>query len=149
MRGICYTAMLASTVALSACVSEQVINNGFVDDGTALDFVPVGSSREQVLLALGSPSTTSKIGGDVYYYISQKRVKKYAFQNPKLIDQRVLAVYFDQEDSVERVANYGLLDGKVFDFITRTTPSGGKDLSFLRQIFSSSGPSAGPGVPTL
>ena len=27
-------------------------------------------------------------------------------------------------------------DGKVFDFISRTTPTGGKDQSFLRQVFN-------------
>ncbi len=54
----------------------------------------------------------------------------------KVVDQRVVAVYFDQKDQVARVANYGLKDGKVFDFISRTTPTGGADQSFLQQILS-------------
>jgi outer membrane protein assembly factor BamE (lipoprotein component of BamABCDE complex) len=36
---------------------------------------------------------------------------------------------------VERVAIYGLQDGKVFDFISRTTPSGGGEQAFLGQMF--------------
>ena len=52
-----------------------------------------------------------------------------------MVDQRVLAVYFDPERRVTRIANYGLKDGKVFDFISRTTPTGGEELSFLTQIF--------------
>ena len=117
--------LLGAALALSSCVSDQVIHHGFVDDQNALDFIPAGSSREQVLLSLGSPSTTSKIGADdVYYYISQKKVRKFQFQRPKLVEQRVLAVYFNQEATVERVANYGLKDGRVFDFISRTTPTG-------------------------
>ncbi len=47
----------------------------------------------------------------------------------KVVDQRVFAVYFDKNRRVERLANYGLKDGKVFDFIGRTTPSGGQELS--------------------
>jgi len=36
---------------------------------------------------------------------------------------------------VERLANYGLRDGKVFDFISRTTPTSGQELSYLNYIF--------------
>jgi outer membrane protein assembly factor BamE (lipoprotein component of BamABCDE complex) len=36
---------------------------------------------------------------------------------------------------VRRIANYGLQDGKVFDFIGRTTPDGGQELSYLNYIF--------------
>ena len=45
------------------------------------------------------------------------------------------AVYFDNDLKVERVALYGIQDGKVFDFICRTTPSGGEDLNFVGQLF--------------
>jgi outer membrane protein assembly factor BamE (lipoprotein component of BamABCDE complex) len=51
-----------------------------------------------------------------------------------VVDQRVTAVYFDNGLRVERVAVYGIQDGKVFDFISRTTPSGGQETSFLGQI---------------
>ena len=50
------------------------------------------------------------------------------------VEQRMLAVYFDKDGKVSSVANYGLQDGKVFDFISRTTPTGGKDLTFLGQL---------------
>ena len=52
-----------------------------------------------------------------------------------IVDQRVTAVYFNQNLKVERVALYGLQDGKIFDFISRTTPTGGGDQNFLGQIF--------------
>ena len=52
-----------------------------------------------------------------------------------LFEEKVTAVYFDKNLRVERVALYGLQDGRVFDFLSRTTPTGGEDLSFLGQIF--------------
>ena len=36
---------------------------------------------------------------------------------------------------VERVALYGLEDGKVFDFISRRTEAGGQEANFLAQLF--------------
>lgn len=132
-------ALILSAVALpllAGCVERRVFNNGPVITQDQLDLVPVGSSQEQVLLALGSPSTTGQFGNEVYYYISQKRAKTYEFEKMQLVDQRVLSVYFDEEKTVNRIANYGMQDGKVFDFITRTTPTGGEDFTFLRQILS-------------
>ena len=51
------------------------------------------------------------------------------------IDQRVIAVYFDKERKVVRLANYGIKDGKVFDFLSQTTETGGANLNYIRAIF--------------
>jgi outer membrane protein assembly factor BamE (lipoprotein component of BamABCDE complex) len=115
------------------------LNQGYIMDQQAVDSVPVGSSREQVLLALGSPSTTATFDNEVFYYISQTRRRAVAFANPSLVDQKVLAVYFGNDGRVTQIANYGLKDGKIFDFVSRTTPTGGKDQNFLAQIIKGAG----------
>ncbi len=114
----------------------ETTQHGYVVSPMALEQVPPGSSKEQVLIALGSPSTSANYGNDVFYYISQTRQRPVAFMPEKVIDQRVVAVYFNDKDQVDHVANYGLKDGKVFDFISRTTPTGGSDQSFLQQVLS-------------
>jgi outer membrane protein assembly factor BamE (lipoprotein component of BamABCDE complex) len=53
----------------------------------------------------------------------------------QVVDQRVVAVYFDKDRRVERLANYGLKDGKIFDFVSQTTTTGGQELSYVRNIF--------------
>nr|WP_112551311.1 outer membrane protein assembly factor BamE [Phyllobacterium trifolii] len=131
---------------------SETLTQGYVIDDKALEFVPVGSSREQVILSLGSPSTTATFDNEVFYYISQKAHRSVAFMQPKVTERRILAVYFDKDSKVSSVSNYGLQDGKVFDFISRTTPTGGKDLSFLGQLLQGVGktpsmPSAS-GTPT-
>jgi len=50
-------------------------------------------------------------------------------------DQRVDAVYIDKNRRVQRIANYGLQDGKIFDSVTRTTPTAGQELSYLTYVF--------------
>jgi outer membrane protein assembly factor BamE (lipoprotein component of BamABCDE complex) len=126
----------AITIGLSACQTSEVFHNGYVVDQAALDLVPVGSSREQVLLSLGTPSTTATFDGEVFYYISQKRTRSVAFMKPQLVDQQILAIYFDKDGIVTQRANYTLQDGRVFDTISRTTPTGGRDLTFLQQMLS-------------
>lgn len=137
--------LLVAASALSACNSSKMIGDlnpsetltqGYVIDQQAIDTVPVGSSREQVLLALGTPSTTATFDNEAFYYISQTRKRYVAFDKPHLVDQKVLAVYFGADGRVAQIANYGLKDGKIFDFISRTTPTGGKDQNFLSQIIN-------------
>ena len=82
----------------------------------ALEQVPVGATQEQVLIVLGTPSTVATVNGDAFYYISQKAQRSAAFMPHEVVDQRVIAVYFDKERRVTRLANYGIKDGKIFDF---------------------------------
>jgi len=122
--------------ALSTINGRETLTNGYVIDQEMLEQVPVGSSREQVLLALGTPSTTATFGNEVYYYISQKRTRRAEFQNLHVVSQNVLAIYFGDDSRVTRLANYGLKDGKVFDFVSRTTPTGGKETTFIGQLIN-------------
>lgn len=144
---------VAAALALSGCNAAATLNpsetitQGYVIDEEALELVPVGSSREQVLLALGSPSTTATFDNEVFYYISQTRVRPVAFMNPRIVDQRVMAVYFGEDSRVTSIANYGLQDGKVFDFVSRTTPTGGKDQSFVGQLLSGLSGGTPPSLP--
>ncbi|MCO5159538.1 MAG: outer membrane protein assembly factor BamE [Mesorhizobium sp.] len=132
-------ALVSGCNAASTLSASETLTQGYVIDPQAIELVPPGSSREQVLLALGSPSTRATFDNEVFYYISQKRHRSMAWQNPHIVDQRVLAVYFGPDDRVVNIANYGMQDGKVFDFISRTTPTGGKDQNFLGQILSGFG----------
>jgi len=130
-RGVFAAVLLALLVG--GCFTNTY-QRGYIFDEASLEQVPIGASQDQVLLVLGTPSTVATVSGEAFYYISQKS-QKTAFLQPEVVDQRVLAVYFDPERRVTRIANYGLKDGKVFDFISRTTPTGGEELSFLTQIF--------------
>jgi outer membrane protein assembly factor BamE (lipoprotein component of BamABCDE complex) len=126
----------SSTAALtpsSRGPGETFVQGHIIDADTRAQ-VPVGSSREQVLLAFGTPSTTATFDNEVFYYISQTRRRSVAFANKKLVDQRVLAVYFGGDGRVQNIADYGMQDGRVFDFISRTTPTAGRDQNFLMQL---------------
>ena len=46
-----------------------------------------------------------------------------------------IPIYFDKNRQVQRLANYGLKDGHIFDFISRTTTTSGQELSYLTPLF--------------
>ncbi len=132
---------LAASIGLAAGLAgcggglEQTFQRGYVVPEGALEQIPLGSSQEQVLIVLGTPSTVATVSGEAFYYISQRAQKAAAFLPQKVVDQRVVAVYFDKERRVTRLADYGLKDGKIFDFVSRTTPSGGSEMSYLTYLF--------------
>jgi len=133
--------VLALGLPLGGCFITQTYQRGYLIPEGALDQLPLGASQEQVLIVLGTPSTVATISGEVFYYISQ-RTEQTSFLPQKETDRRVVAVYFDKDRKVQRIANYGIKDGKIFDYISRTTPSGGEQQNiagFFVKIFKPSG----------
>jgi outer membrane protein assembly factor BamE (lipoprotein component of BamABCDE complex) len=126
--------MVAFCVLLGGCFSETYQRGYIVPEG-ALEQIPIGSTQEQVLIVLGTPSTVATVSGEAFYYISQRAERAIGFMPQRVVDQRVIAVYFDKNRRVERLANYGLKDGRVFDFVSRATPTGGKDVAYLNALF--------------
>jgi outer membrane protein assembly factor BamE (lipoprotein component of BamABCDE complex) len=120
--------------ALAGCTGEQ-FQKGYILPPGALEQIPIGASQDQVLIVMGTPSTVATLNGEVFYYISQRAERKVMFMNQQVVDQRVIAIYFDKNRQVVRLANYGLQDGKIFDFISRTTPTSGQELSYLAPLF--------------
>ncbi len=132
-RPLAITAALALGLARGGCVTQSY-QRGYVLAEGALEQVPLGAPQEQVLITLGTPSTVATVSGEVFYYISA-RTEQTAFLPEKTVDQRVVAVYFDKGRRVQRVANYGIEDGRVFDSVSRTTPTSGQELSYLTYVF--------------
>jgi len=130
-----YALALALALPLGGCFGET-FQRGYVLPEGALEQIRLGASQEQVLIVLGTPSTVATVSGEAFYYISQKAERAASFLPTSITDQRVVAIYFDRNRRVERVASYGVKDGKVFDFISRTTPTAGSDTSFIKSLLN-------------
>jgi len=138
-------AAIGIAFTLSACAADMT-KHGHVFLEEDLAQVKEGMSQDQVILALGTPDTKSTVDQSAYYYISTTTERSLAFLEPEIVDRQVVAIYFDDTRTVKRVANYGLKDGKVFDFISRKTPSKGSEDGLLKELFRNIGsPGAAPG----
>jgi outer membrane protein assembly factor BamE (lipoprotein component of BamABCDE complex) len=134
-RAAAYALVAALALPLGGCF-EETFQRGYVLPDGALEQIRLGASQEQVLIVLGTPSTVATVSGEAFYYISQKAERAASFLPTRVTDQRVIAIYFDKDRRVQRVAAYGIKDGKVFDFISRTTPTAGSDLNFINSLLS-------------
>jgi outer membrane protein assembly factor BamE (lipoprotein component of BamABCDE complex) len=136
VRLVCAALTLAA--ALAAC-SETITKHGHQFQENDLKSVTAGMSQDQVKSALGTPTTTATVGsGSAYYYISSTEGQT-SFFKPVEKDRKVLAVYFNQLGSVDRVAHYGIKDGKVFDYARQKTPTPSRDEGLLKALFRNLG----------
>lgn len=125
-------------LALTAC-GETITKHGHHFQENDLKQVSSGMSQEQVKGTLGTPTTTATVGsGTAYYYISSTQGQT-SFFKPVEKDRKVLAIYFNQLGSVDRVAHYGIKDGKVFDYARQKTPTPSRDEGILKALFRNLG----------
>lgn len=119
--------------------SPIVENRGYVFDEKLLDQIEINKTiSNDVMSILGSPSTTSAIDSSTWYYIFSK-AETIAFYRPEVTDRRVLAVSFGNDNKVNNLKYYGLEDGKIISYVDRTTPTRGRELTILQQLFGNLG----------
>lgn len=135
------TALAAAALVLAAC-TPVISQRGYLADPATEASIKVGADTKTTIQSrLGDPSTSATFGDDVWYYISSTQ-RQVAFFDPITTKRKILAIHFDKDGKVIDLKHYGLKDGHVVAFETRTTPAKGRELTFLQQLFS-----ATPGVP--
>ena len=131
--------VIALAVSVTGC-SRAIEHRGYQARAQDVQQLRMGMTQDEVRSTLGSPSTTATVQyqGDSYYYISSK-VKTSAFLSNEELERQILAVRFDQFGRVQSFGQYTLQDGQVVDMNTRQTPSRGRELSILQQMFGNLG----------
>lgn len=143
---VALSAGLFVLAGLSACAPIKDVR-GYVPDDEKVASVRVGAdTRDTVQDKLGTPSSTATFGEPTWYYISTEQ-ERYAFFKPDVIKRQILAVQFSEDGKVADLRTYGIEDGQVISLVDRETPSRGKEMSFLQQMFGNMGamPPSAPG----
>lgn len=136
---------LLACLTLASCVSTRA-QHGYVPERgeTALEAEPGVDTKESVLARYGEPSVRPAMFDDVWYYVSSASNSR-AFYKTETTRRAVTAFAFADDGSVFEVATFGLEDGRPVDIVSRTTPTRGKELSFLEQLIGGAGQV--PGLP--
>ena len=125
--------LLAGAIALVAC-APVISQRGYLPDPAQEATIKTGTdTKTTVQDRLGYASTTATFNNDSWYYISATE-KQVAFFTPTVLKRQVLAVYFDKQNKVTGVRHYGLKDGHLISFESRTTPARGRETTFLQEL---------------
>lgn len=131
--------IVSSVALLAACATPSRDFQGYVADEVApADIKPGEDTRSTVLASLGSPSTSTPFGDDTWIYMSATR-ERFAFYHPKVISRDIIAIRFGEDEVVEEVVQFDETDGRVIQFASRETPTRGRELGLLEQIFGNVG----------
>lgn len=123
---------------LGACSPDIQVNGNLPEAETVAEIRAGVHDREQVSGLLGSPSVVSTFNDRQWYYIGQ-RSTQFAFLNPDLLERRILVVSFDANGVVNDTRSYTLEDGRVIDPVSRITPTEGRELTLIQQLFGNVG----------
>jgi outer membrane protein assembly factor BamE (lipoprotein component of BamABCDE complex) len=133
-------------LAMAAC-TPRIDTRGHVATPGTIEKLEVGKqTRDDVIQLLGSPSTTATFDDETWYYISQK-TETVAFYAPETIDQKVIALKFDKAGLLKDMQTYTLKDGKAIAMVDRKTPTAGKELTLIEQVFGNVGRFSGGSTP--
>lgn len=146
--------IVACAASLGACNSIKD-HRGYLVDQPLLDSIQPGiDNRQSVERTLGRPTFESAFGRKDWYYISSN-TRQAAFTRPKINEQLVLRVSFDERGNVAGIERSGLEKVVFLDPDGGKTPTLGRERGFLEDLFGNigtvgtgaGGPGGGAGRP--
>jgi outer membrane protein assembly factor BamE (lipoprotein component of BamABCDE complex) len=127
-------AVLAAALGAASCnpISDNLGNRALKENVAQIQ---VGrTTKLEVTRLLGSPSNVAAFDPNTWYYISARQVQ-YAFLKPKITEQHVLRITFDESGVVREMKELGLEDVKETSYVERTTPTRGGEPGLLRSLY--------------
>lgn len=135
----------AAAVGLSLTACNPILRtHGYVaaTEDKPQEVNPDTDTKTSVLARLGNPSIRStfeeQTDDDTWYYMNSVR-QRYAYLRPQIQERNITAISFNEDGQVTKVTEYGIEDGRYVNFSDRKTPTRGRELSALEQIFGTIG----------
>ncbi len=131
-------ALFATTLITTAC-SPIVHTRGNLVDDDRLSSITLGVSRKaDVAAVLGTPTTVAAFDDNLWYYMGEKTANK-AFFEREITQRRVLAVQFDENETVVNIQDVDQAAAQDVDIVDATTPTAGKKMNMFQQFLSNLG----------
>lgn len=129
---------LLTAVLLAGCAVD-VDQRGHIINSEDLEYIRIGTtSKSDLINLIGSPTVVPLARGDSWYYVGSS-VERFAFYKPAITERQIVAFSFDQNEAVAGMEIYSLEDGREIAFIEKATPSRGRNLGIIEEIFGNIG----------
>ncbi len=142
-------ALLCLGITIIFCACEgRVATHGFMPREELVNQLsPGGQDKRLVSQVMGTPSSIGSFDDNVWYYITQ-RTKKKAFFKPQLMEQQVLVLLFDEKEVLQSIEKYNLEEAQLVEPLDDKTPTVGRKLTILQQLFGNLGRFSSDGTAT-
>lgn len=130
--------VLFAIISLSAC-TEQLDNRGKpIDNEDLIKIKLTHHTKADVQQLLGSPTLIDKFSPDSWFYLYRVTTTT-AFFKPAEKELKIVAVNFDKSGIVREIKTFGEKGTRDINIVSRETPTKGKDVGYLEQIFGNFG----------
>ena len=138
MKNLLTLVMIVAAMAVTNCTPRIDVRGNLPDSDLIADIELGHINKRQVKALIGSPSSISPLSADTWYYVSE-RTETTAFFEPEIKERKILVIQFDKKDVAQDVQIFGLEDAQKIEMVDRVTPTAGKELTILKQIFGNIG----------
>jgi outer membrane protein assembly factor BamE (lipoprotein component of BamABCDE complex) len=131
-------ALLLAGLGVSGCSGYRE-TKGYMLDQELVSAVQVGvDNKDSVAKTLGRPTFTGQFNDNEWYYVARSTAAL-AFRLPRVTDQTVLKVTFDQAGNVASVGTTGEEQVASIKPYDKQTPTLGRQNSFFEDVFGGIG----------
>lgn len=119
---------------MTSCI-VSVTNHGYEQDPE--NFISLKSNKSHkadVIREAGSPSVISSFNKNIWYYVTTKTKRISAFK-PKVIESRVIQLYFNNADILNDVSIFTINEHRELKFNRSESSIKGDDTSPLKDFF--------------
>ena len=141
------TLAVLGTALLAGCAGLRAHKGAVIDTQLASAIQPGTDNKASVEKTLGRPSFVGEFTPNDWYYVARD-TNQFAFRNPRVVDQTVLRVRFDQAGNVLSVQKSGKEMIANIDPANRSTPTLGRKRSFFDEVFGNIGTVGAPSPST-
>lgn len=129
--------LTASVLLTCACTPTVAQRGNKLEDYQIEEVVTGIHTRTDVLRLLGSPTTKAPFDENIWYYIGQE-TKKRGILDPKVTDERIVVVAFNEEGIVQDLRD---VDAERLNIpVERSkTPTHGNDITVMQQLLGNLG----------
>ena len=131
-------ALALGGVLVTGCTPVRETHGWVSDTASEAQVQPGVDTRSTVLARMGSPSTTASFGGTDWYYITSLQ-EQYSSLKPRTTARTVTVIRFNADDVVDKVDKFGVERGRLINYANDKTPTRGRELGLLEQIFGTVG----------
>jgi outer membrane protein assembly factor BamE (lipoprotein component of BamABCDE complex) len=136
-------AAIAAAWMVAGCAATRD-HRGAVLDQELTSAVQIGvDNKESIQRSLGRPSFTGTFDENDWYYVARD-TKTFAFRTPRVKDQTVLRIRFDQAGNVIAVSQTGPELIATVNPVNDKTPTLGRKRTLLEDIFGNIGSVGAP-----
>ena len=138
LRMLTVAGITLGALVITACNPTLRTHGYRYTDGEVPEILVGQDSEATVLATLGSPSVRGTFEENTWYYISDTR-EYLSYLRPSTLARRVIAIQFDENGTVANVEEFDASDSRRVSYVSRTTPTRGRELTIIEQVLGNVG----------